>query len=124
MLNKDASGNPQPLVMDEDVLPVRISGNEPMSFTSVGGVLIVASKEMDYPVYIEFNATETAVVRNDDTGIKETIAVDMFTSSPINIEVRDLWGVEDSLDVDERPVVLTPEHDYSTPLYSIPLFLF
>ena len=70
MLNLDASGNPQPLVMDTDILPVSISGNEPMSFASVGGVLIVASKEMDYPIYVEFNATETAVVRNDVTGVK------------------------------------------------------
>ena len=113
MLNLDASGNPQPLVMDTDILPVSISGNEPMSFTSVGGVLIVASKEMDYPIYVEFNATETAVVRDDDTGVKETVAAAMFTSSPINIKVRDLWGVEDNLDVDERPTVLTPQHDYN-----------
>ena len=105
MLNLDASGNPQPLVMDTDILPVSISGNEPMSFTSVGGVLIVASKEMDHPIYVEFNATETAVVRNDVTGVKETVAAAMFTSSPINIKVRDLWGVEDNLDVDERPTV-------------------
>jgi len=113
MLNKDASGNPQPLIMDTAILPVRISGNEPMSFTSVGGVLIVASKEMDYPVYVEYNKEGLATVRNDTTGVKEEVVVPYFTGSPINIKVRDLWGVEDSLDVDERPTTLTPQHDYN-----------
>jgi len=49
-VNLDAFGNPQPLVMDTAILPVRISGNAPMSFAAIAGVLVVASSEMPYPI--------------------------------------------------------------------------
>ena len=96
MLNKDASGNPQPLVIDESVVPVRVSGNKPMSFTAVGGVLVVASKEMDYPIYLEYFP---------DT--------DSFSHKEIKIKVRDLWGIDDGLFVNERPYTLDAEHRYN-----------
>jgi hypothetical protein len=82
--------------MDTDILPVSISGNEPMSFTSVGGVLIVASKEMDYPIYVEYLPSQ-----------------DSFSHKEIKIKVRDLWGVDDRLFPDERPRVLSTNHNYN-----------
>ena len=101
MLNVDDLGVAQPLVLDEDLLPVRISGNEPMSFTSIGGVLIVASKEMDFPVYLEFGGG-SAIDSNS-----------VMNAQPIRLKVRDLWGIDDGLPVDERPVSLSDEHRYN-----------
>ena len=99
MLGTDASGNIQPVVFDTSILPVSISGNEPMSFASIGGVLVVASKEMDYPVYLEYKGEEDGV--------------GAVNASAIRIKVRDLWGVFDGLAVDERPVTLSEEHKYN-----------
>ena len=99
MKGTDASGNIQPVVFDTSILPVSISGNEPMSFASIGGVLVVASKEMDYPVYLEY--------------LGEEDGVGAVNASAIRIKVRDLWGVEDGLPVDERPTELTPAHEYN-----------
>ena len=101
MLNKDEFGVVQPVVMDTNILPTRISGNEPMSFTSIGGVLIVASKEMDYPVYLEYGGGDL------NTGEAA------INAQPIRIEVRDLWGIDDGYAVDERSIVLTDEHEYN-----------
>ena len=101
MMNTDEFGVAQPIVMDTDLLPTRISGNEPMSFTSIGGVLIVASKEMDYPIYLEFGGG--SVVDGNSS----------INAQPIRIKVRDLWGIDDGLPVDERPTTLLKAHRYN-----------
>jgi hypothetical protein len=93
MLNKDEFGIAQPLLLDTNVLPDVISGNEPLSFTSLGGVLIIASSEMDHPLYIEYT--------QDTPGFGDRV----LRADTISIQVRDLWGPEDGLPVDERPQV-------------------
>lgn len=100
LLNKDEFGVAQPVVFDSSILPTTISGNEPMSFASIAGILIVASKEMDYPVYLEY------------TGATDTIGSPVNVT-PIRLKCRDLWGVDDGLEVDERPNALSSEHNYN-----------
>jgi hypothetical protein len=94
MINLDDSGVAQPIVMAPPYLSNTISGNKPMSFTSIAGVLVVASEEMDTPVYLEYNNG-------------------FMTAREIRIEVRDLWGIEDGLRVDERPYDLSTYHRYN-----------
>jgi len=59
------------------------NGSYPFDMSHGSGRLIVVSNDIE-PYYIEY-----------DNGI--------FTATPINIKVRDLWGVDDGLEVDERP---------------------
>ena len=99
MLNKDSSGVVQALDLNDEN-PIDISGNFPLSYAAVGGVLVIASAEMDYPVYLEFSG-----VAEDGSS--------PVSVSPIRIKVRDIWGVFDGLEVDERPPALTPEHEYN-----------
>ena len=73
-----------------------INGNEIISFAPALGVLVFASKEMESPYYLEYNS-----------------AADTFSASKIDIDVRDQWGVEDSLAIDERPTLLSDEHEYN-----------
>ena len=100
MLNKDASGNVQSILLDDSILTKSISGNEPLSFASIAGVLIVASKELDYPFYLEYKGA------SDTDGSPVNV-------QEIRIEVRDLWGVFDGLPVNERPSTLSDEHKYN-----------
>ncbi len=99
MLNKDSSGVVQALDLNDEN-PIDISGNFPLSYAAIGGVLIIASEEMDYPVYLEFGG-----VAEDGSS--------PVSVSPIRIKVRDIWGVFDGLEVDERPPSLTPAHEYN-----------
>jgi len=64
--------------------------------TSYGqGVFIACNPGMD-SVYIEFNET-----------------TEVFTATRIDIKVRDFDGVDDGLETDERPITLTPSHEYN-----------
>jgi hypothetical protein len=101
MLNKDEFGIAQPLLLDTNVLPDVISGNEPLSFTSLGGVLIIASSEMDHPLYIEYT--------QETPGFGDRV----LRADTISIQVRDLWGPEDGIPVDERPPFLEDDHKYN-----------
>ena len=101
MLNKDEFGVAQPLLLDTNVLPNVISGNEPVSFTALNGVLVIASSEMDHPLYIEYTREEAG------TGDR------VLRADTISIQVRDLWGTEDGLPIDERPETLLDDHKYN-----------
>jgi len=73
-----------------------INGNEIISFAPALGVLVFASKEMESPYYLEYDAT-----------------LDTFSTTKVDIEVRDFWGVDDGLEVNERPTSLSIEHEYN-----------
>ena len=86
----------QPLKLNTATIGYTISGNEPIDFTSVNGHLVIVSKELTAPIYIGYD------VLNNDFFVKN-----------IDIQVRDLWGVFDAIDVDDRPSTLSNEHKYN-----------
>lgn len=67
-----------------------------LSFASLNGVLLIASDELTEPLYLEYDTTGDSVSQNT-----------------ISIEVRDIWGVDDGLDVDEHPASLSDLHNYN-----------
>jgi hypothetical protein len=68
---------------------------ESCSFASGNGHLFVTHSYCE-PFYIEYNADN-----------------DTISSNQINLQIRDFAGIDDDLDVDERPVMLTDEHEYN-----------
>lgn len=82
--------------LDATTVGTNISGNEIISFSPALGVLILVSKEMESPYYLTYDST-----------------ADSFTATKVDIKVRDIWGVDDSLDVTDRPSVLSDEHNYN-----------
>ena len=70
--------------------------NAPLEATVINGKLVLVSSDMASPVSIEYD-----------------VATDTISYNVVTIEVRDFWGVEDSLPVDERPTTLTNLHKYN-----------
>jgi len=66
------------------------------SYAAVNGVLVVVGEGLDNPVFLEYDET-----------------TDTVTQSPITLEVRDIWGVDDSLGINERIATLSDEHKYN-----------
>lgn len=96
--NVDVSGNNAAVTLLDTATDEgsSISGNKPLSYTSVAGVLILSGEELSNPIYVEY--------------IEDTNQVQM---ADINIKVRDLWGVYDGLLVNDRPGILSQEHEYN-----------
>lgn len=67
-----------------------------LSFAAISGVLLCTSDAFDQPLKISY-ATGT-----------DTVSV-----TTQSVLVRDLWGVDDGLDIDENPVALTDKHKYN-----------
>lgn len=70
----------------------------PLSYASTQGNLIVASKEIGQVV---ISPTFTAGV------------ISGFTNTDIQLSIRDIYGVDDGLAIDERPLSLSDEHKYN-----------
>ena len=70
------------------------AGSNPIDTTSGNGVLVVTGADFE-PQYIEYDSA---------TGFSKTL---------ITIEIRDFFGVEDNLDIDERPTTLSDAHKYN-----------
>ena len=85
-----------PFTLDTATIGYTISGNERLDFTSINGHLIIVGRDILNPLYVGYD------VDNDD-----------FFLRTINIEVRDIWGVFDTLAVDERPKTLSDTHKYN-----------
>lgn len=66
-----------------------------ITFSSVNGVLIGTNKNTD-PFYITYDA-----------------AADTMTKNDISLKGRDVFGVVDTLDIDNRPVPLSERHSYN-----------
>lgn len=75
-----------------------IAGNEPLSFAAIDGKLVIASSERETPAYLTASKVNSKYV---------------FTITDIDITVRDIWGVYDGLEIDDRPVTLSDEHKYN-----------
>lgn len=64
-------------------------------FASGKGWLFVVSADID-PIYVAYDETS-----------------DTITAAKCNLEIRDLDGLDDGLEVDERPTTLSTEHKYN-----------
>lgn len=71
------------------------SGDVPVQTTVISGTLIVT-----------YGGTDVQRVEYDPTG-------GTFTLSSYTLSTRDLWGIDDGLDVDNRPVALSTSHNYN-----------
>tara|TARA_R110000787_G_scaffold193899_2_gene305432 strand:+ start:14317 stop:16500 length:2184 start_codon:yes stop_codon:yes gene_type:complete len=94
LLDLSASA-PSATVLDTVTLPTRYS-NTPITYAPIKGVLVMASSgDTDGPQYLQRDSASSYAVYS------------------YILSVRDIWGVEDTLDVDERPSVLTDVHAYN-----------
>ena len=85
-----------PVALDTALLGYNISGLTKLSTTSVNGALVVTSSELTLPILFEYNQED-----------------DEFIVSDIILEVRDIWGIYDTLNTDERPATLDTDHNYN-----------
>lgn len=76
-------------------LSVGVNGQVPYQFSSINGDLIVATKE----------TAPKRIVYNSST--------DSFTVTSLNIKIRDLYGVDDGLDINTKPTSLSTTHRYN-----------
>jgi hypothetical protein len=67
-----------------------------VSFSTINGVLLITSSDFSTPAKISYDTD-----------------ADTMTLSFQKILVRDLWGVDDSLDVDEEISTLSDKHNYN-----------
>ena len=95
-LSSNLLNNSLPVNINTDLIGYNISGNLAFDFASINGNLVIASEELDTPFLIKYNED------NDTFNFKE-----------INISVRDIWGIDDGLAVDERPITLSNSHSYN-----------
>jgi len=64
-----------------------------LEFANVKGNLLICSPQIN-PTVVKYNGTD-------------------FDAVTLNLQVRDLLGIEDGLKVDERPSTLTDDHEYN-----------
>lgn len=77
---------------------ITVSGlsNSKIETTVINNKFIIVSKDLDKPVVFTYNPSTEAV-----------------TQDTIDIKVRDIWGVDDGLDLDNRPSTLSNTHKYN-----------
>ena len=64
--------------------------------TSINNKLVVVGEDLDKPILLTYDK-----------------ASDSVSQSEITVKVRDFWGVDDDLEVSERPTTLSNEHHYN-----------
>lgn len=83
-----------------------LNGGSPITLTglntaeietaTINNKLIIVSEDLTYPVLLAYNST-----------------TDTVTKTNITVEVRDIWGVDDGLLVNQRPSTLSNTHKYN-----------
>ena len=71
-------------------------GTGEIETATINNKLIIVSEDLTYPVLLAYNST-----------------TDVVTQSNITVEVRDIWGVDDGLLVNNRPSTLSNAHKYN-----------
>lgn len=97
-LGDATSANKKAFIIDLDDHKVGVSStlNIPCSFSSGKGFLFINTGATD-PIYVKYD-----------------VDLDTFTVVTYELNIRDFDGVEDGLEVDERPTgTLTKEHEYN-----------
>lgn len=67
-----------------------------MTFTTINNYLVGIANQLPQPYLFTYNPY-----------------TDVVSVETAPIQVRDLWGVEDEVDVGDRPTILSPEHKYN-----------
>ena len=70
--------------------------NNNIETSTLNNQLIIVGKDLDKPVVLSYDATS-----------------DTVSQRTIDLKVRDIWGLADGLDDDERPATLSDEHKYN-----------
>jgi hypothetical protein len=70
--------------------------NAEIETTVINNRLIIVSKELPKPVVLTYNSS-----------------TDVVSQSTITINVRDIWGIDDGLSIDNRPANLSNTHKYN-----------
>jgi len=78
--------------------PITITGlsNNNIETSTLNNQLIIVGKDLDKPVVLSYDYT-----------------TDTVSQRTVDIKVRDIWGLNDSLEDDERPATLSDEHKYN-----------
>ena len=78
--------------------PITITGlsNNNIETSTLNNQLIIVGKDLDKPVVLSYDYT-----------------TDTVSQRTVDIKVRDIWGLDDSLEDDERPATLSDEHKYN-----------
>lgn len=71
-------------------------GNSSLDFTLVNHKVVLVSPSLNWPILLDYNTT-----------------TDTVSQSEIIVEIRDFFGVDDGLDIDERPTTLSNKHKYN-----------
>jgi hypothetical protein len=93
LLTSAPSGN---LLNSGSAITLSGLGDAEIETATINNKLIIVSTDLTYPILLSYNS-----------------ATDTVTQSTITVEVRDIWGVDDSLLINERPTTLSNEHKYN-----------
>lgn len=90
-----ATTSPSANVITTITLPTLYTNN-PISFTPIKGVLVMCSNaDQDGPSYLKRETPTT------------------YSVNAYSLNIRDIWGVDDGLSVEERPTTLSEAHRYN-----------
>tara|TARA_R110000744_G_scaffold293208_1_gene403652 strand:+ start:931 stop:3180 length:2250 start_codon:yes stop_codon:yes gene_type:complete len=70
--------------------------NSDIQVTTINNNVVLVSADIDDPILLSYNTATEAV-----------------TQENLSVKIRDIWGVNDGLDFDERPTTLSDEHFYN-----------
>lgn len=91
------SPNPSATLLNQgNSLTISGLANADLETTVINNYLVMVSKDLPYPILLSYNAT-----------------TDVVSQEQLLIQVRDVWGVADGLDIDERPASITDLHRYN-----------
>jgi len=93
LLKNNPSGN---LLNGGSSITLSGLGSADIETTVINNKFIIVSKELSKPVVLTYNST-----------------TDVVSQSTITINVRDIWGIDDGLSIDNRPASLTNSHKYN-----------
>jgi len=84
------------LLNSGNALTVTGLSNAKLQTAVINNKCILVSKDLSKPVLLSYNST-----------------TDTVTQTTVDIKVRDIWGLDDGLDVDERIATLSNDHKYN-----------
>ena len=93
LLKPNPSAN---LLNNGNSLTITGLNNAKIQTAVINNKCIIVSEDLNLPVLLTYNST-----------------TDTVTQSTIDIKVRDIWGLDDGLDVDERIATLSNDHKYN-----------